>query len=398
MNVILRKLKRIFILSKDNLFEIRPNPALQAMVATMAAFLFLAGMVTVIGALTFKALPLALWRGQNGSFPVTGCVIGAVLILLGCGFGFWTLAMLNPIEPGIHRRDASDILFARYLIGIGYFLFVDAIINIVAFAGIAYSGGLNYIFPFGNGDLARSAERKDVHLLADRILGLFDKLIAPDQNVILVVVLMLSMGMALLGSLFYFANSLWQKFQSRTEFFNCGIFWGGLWFRLAEAIVLTIAMFLFLRFKGFNTNYMPVIALLIGTTVKSSESLIFGLAERTLASVASLVSPRSPTEERISTAPIAPAANAGPEFATAGALKEFLQRFFDQTELKDRIRSISVQPGSISNTSTVTIQASLVQDPARRDLLIAEIRRTAYSALRAKGVQIERVDVEPAVG
>jgi hypothetical protein len=46
------------------------------------------------------------------------------------------------------------------------------------------------------------------------------------------------------GALFFFANTLWGKFNAKEVMFDCNVFWGGLrLLRLAEAIVLTIALF-----------------------------------------------------------------------------------------------------------------------------------------------------------
>jgi hypothetical protein len=107
----------------------------------------------------------------------------------------------------------------------------------------------------------------------------------------------LSLGMTLLGALFFFANALWYKFDQGKELFDREAFWGGLWFRLAEAIVFTIAVFLYLRFQGSESaiKYLPMIGLFIGMTVKSSEALVFGLADRLLASITSFVKPPDPT-------------------------------------------------------------------------------------------------------
>lgn len=275
----------------------------------LTALSFLAGLILIVGILTFNAIPVALHSpfAPAEAFPVRPLSIGIGLLLFALAMGIAMLATLPTIEPEqkpdatdeekrAAKVAASDEMFTRYLIGIGYFLFVDAVVNMVAFAGIASSGKLNLIFPLGNGKLNGSTDTPAVTNWFDQILGWLNWLQHTDEPVILTVILMLSLGMAILGALFFFANALWTKFKQPEIFFDRNIFWGGLWFRLAEAIVFTIAVFLFLQFQGWRDaiKYMPMIALFIGMTVKSSEALIFGAAERLLASVTGLVQTPKP--------------------------------------------------------------------------------------------------------
>ncbi|HYG36278.1 MAG TPA: hypothetical protein VEC99_15910, partial [Clostridia bacterium] len=263
----------------------------QVVAPTLAAMSFLGATVTIVSTLTFDALPPALVSGQSGPYPARPWIVGGILLLIAFLAGVWTLTVLDPLKEKSEVQKASDTLFTRYLIGIGYFLFVDAVLNMVAFAGFARSGSMERIFPLGDGALKATDVNQSVFT---RILELKEALLGSGSHtdsVVLMVILFISLGMALLGALFYFANSLWEKFNNKQVFFSRNIFWGGLWFRLAEAIVLTIAVFLFLQFQGYEKaiSYLPLMGLVIGMTVKSSETLVFGLIERILSAITSFV-------------------------------------------------------------------------------------------------------------
>jgi hypothetical protein len=95
--------------------------------------------------------------------------------------------------------------------------------------------------------------------------------------------------MAVQGALFFFCNSIWQKVADTGESqsqepFSAGEYWGGLWFRLGEAVIFTLVFLLFMLARpvpSVNTTYsLPVIALLIGMFLKAGEALIYGIAQR----------------------------------------------------------------------------------------------------------------------
>lgn len=265
----------------------------QAVLMSVAAFVFLCfiiDLVMVLAASLDESRP-SMSRGEAWLLGLLG--VGTLVL------GALTLHRLDPIDPAKmpdtrQRREASDALFSRYLVGLGFFVFVDAVINMVAFAGFAHSGKLNRIFPLGDGTLDSRPISEGGIFHSMRLL--FNAWVHGEQErLVLTAILALSLGMALLGALLFFAKSLWDKYESGQEIFDSNIFWAGLWFRLAEAITFTVAIFLFLRFKGYTTaiSCLPMIALFLGLTVKSSENLVFGLAERLLASITSLVHPRA---------------------------------------------------------------------------------------------------------
>ncbi len=98
-------------------------------------------------------------------------------------------------------------------------------------------------------------------------------------------ILIISCGLAVLGSVFFTANSLHRK-QSREEF-NVDQFWSGFWFRLGESVLFALVLFLIIIARLEEPDKWLALliptALLIGMFVKTGERLIFGMAERIFA-------------------------------------------------------------------------------------------------------------------
>lgn len=112
------------------------------------------------------------------------------------------------------------------------------------------------------------------------------------------IILLASVGLAALGSLFFTADALREKRDANDEDFSVRAFWGGLWFRMGESILFALVLFLLLagnQSNGSSDSYdryfglFPLIALLMGMFVKSGERLIFGIAHRLFAAVEALV-------------------------------------------------------------------------------------------------------------
>lgn len=258
----------------------------------LAAFTFLAGAMVFVANVVHLSIPRIIQHGLNaqGNGSIwTDFLHSSSPYFLGVALfaGLWTVFTLER-KPGLATdAETSGKMFSAYLIGLGFFLLVDAIITMVAITGLAATGQLDDILKHGAAliEQASGAAAQPVAALT------------PEETrrgfMTQAVILGLSLAMAILGALFYFANSLWAKFGLKTEMFNRNVFWAGLWFRLAEAVVFTLAFFLALRFYAeANTLYlMPMIGLFVGMTVKSAEALVFGMAERTLAAAVALVSP-----------------------------------------------------------------------------------------------------------
>jgi len=112
---------------------------------------------------------------------------------------------------------------------LGFVFLIDAILNLIAFSGFAKTGLLGQVFP----------------------------IIAPDDgvlessNVVSAIRLVVSLGMAVLGALFFVTNSLRNKRERKLVRYSETKFWAGLWFRLGEAVLFTVVFFLALR------HYVP---------------------------------------------------------------------------------------------------------------------------------------------
>lgn len=259
---------------------------------SLAAFTFLAGTMVFVANVVHHSIPRIVQHGLNsqGNGSVwTDFLKSSSPYFLGVALfaGLWTIVTLDRKSGLAKDPETSSKMFSSYLIGLGYFLLVDAIVTMVAITGLAATGQLDDILKHGAALIEQASGAAAQTATA----------LTPEETrrgfMTQAVILGLSLAMAILGALFYFANSLWAKFGDEKIMFNRNVFWAGLWFRLAEAVVFTLAFFLALRFYAdANTLYlMPMIGLFVGMTVKSAEALVFGIAERTLAAAVALVSP-----------------------------------------------------------------------------------------------------------
>ena len=103
------------------------------------------------------------------------------------------------------------------------------------------------------------------------------------------------MGMAQLGALFFVTNALRRK-RDTGETYDTRKFWGGLWYRLGEAVLFTLVFFLAFRFYGSKTGdrFLPLVALCLGMFVTTGEALVFGLVQRVLKGAIALVGNSQP--------------------------------------------------------------------------------------------------------
>ena len=171
-------------------------------------------------------------------------------------------------EPTGPTRD--HVLYYRHLVLLGFALLIDGALNLLALAGFARSGVLTKVFA---ADSLRGADHAAAAIL-----------------------IMVSLCMASLGALFFFCNSIWQKVSDgpeKMEAFSAGEFWGGLWFRLGEAIIFTIVFLLVMLSinisSSLTTYSLPIIALLLGMFLKAGEALIYGIAQRLFDGFSALV-------------------------------------------------------------------------------------------------------------
>lgn len=182
------------------------------------------------------------------------------------------LALTRFGQRGKSADLTDDDRYGYSLVGLGYTLLVVGALNIIAFSGFVAAGYIDRILPSGT-------------MKTDG-----------DPNAAFVMVrLMDALGMALLGALFFVTNSMRRK-RDRREPYNTSKFWGGLWYRLGEAVLFTVVFFLGLRYyASSNEDLLPIVALFLGMFVTSGETLVFGLAQRVLRAATALVGPPEQT-------------------------------------------------------------------------------------------------------
>jgi hypothetical protein len=321
---------------------------------TVAAVLMAIGLsvlVAVASSTTLMRETRAEWSpskgGEKVSYAVSTTTLSAAVV---CGLA--AVRRQSIVAPDVSGRGPQ--LFNRYLIGVGYALALLALLNFVALAGFARVGQL-------------------IPILSVSFTS------APDQaatSVYRVLFMVLAPDFAVLGALFFTANSLRLKRegfagaslgrpadgrpatppaagspggapvqggtgpgatgrgsdggradqaagsagsgelvssaatteqtritssapltierQQTTELtpepFDTNRFWGGLWFRLGEAVLFTLVVFLLgVGSTKLTGASLLLVALLLGMFVKTGEGLIAGIAEKVFAAVSTIV-------------------------------------------------------------------------------------------------------------
>jgi copper chaperone CopZ len=249
---------------------------------TKSAMLLAVGVTASTVALSFGIFPMALnaapmdWRAAS--------VLGAVGLAM-LGVALWNfpaqVEILEAQAEGEPEPKKSTTLFGIYLVGIGFAMLLQAATCSIVFAGVAWSVG----------------QRRSVGALP--VLGapaandgwgrMFGT--TPSEAFFIVGLFALSSLVAILGALFFFATALWKKMsEPGREPFDRRMFWGGLWFRIGEAILFNLVFFLIFRYYApDNVLLLPLVSLLVGMFLKTGESLISGIAERVFASIQALV-------------------------------------------------------------------------------------------------------------
>jgi hypothetical protein len=194
----------------------------------------------------------------------------------------------TPKGPHDVNCDAHARRFLRFQTGVGYALLVASIFSSVLAAGV--------------GHRLLSPESVQNTKLQSELCG-------PR--------LLLAIVMAVVGSLFYTANSLRKK-RTCKEAFDSDYFWGGLWYRMGEAVLFTLVIFLFVRMpyvkqvaatagataqpaQAVETYdlMIPILGLLMGMFIRTGERLVFGLAERVFAAASVLLPEVKPRKSEL---------------------------------------------------------------------------------------------------
>lgn len=238
--------------------------------------LMLAGAMLVVIAGTW-------WRGS------VVWVAGLVLVATGLAF---TVAGMSVVRAEAARcsdpKIESQGLYQRFLVGLGFLLFAVSMLAVVGFAGMLHT---NQIPASGAAFKAR--------LVGDATTG------GGGGGPMLAVMLLVSGALSVVGATFFVTASMREhqanNARDGSEAFSESRFWGGLWFRLGQAVLYTLVFFIVLwaGLPGAGASaalsdsmiVLPVVGLLIGMFVKAGEALVAGIAERILGAVTALVGP-----------------------------------------------------------------------------------------------------------
>lgn len=275
----------------------------------LAGALLLMALLLLTATLTLCLVPGAGNKWIVGWGTGSALALATSLLLLGVVVLRRGLALL-PAADILPEPDKSSTLFGRHLVGIGFALLADALVNVVVVAVLAWrmsniqevlasreSGLVKELHgdAFDAGPLDSAVIRVSANA-GDVLARFFGRTEAESFAVVLLLVM--STLVALLGALFFFATSMWTKMQqSDQELFDRSTFWAGLWFRIGEAVVFNLVFFFMLRLYAPDQYLLlPLVSLLIGMFLKSGEQLVTGLATRFFAAFEALLPiERAPT-------------------------------------------------------------------------------------------------------
>jgi hypothetical protein len=272
--------------------ELRAGILTTAALANSAALLA-GGTLLITIAFAYTAIPYALrvpvmdWRA---SVPLTA--IGAVML-------GWAMARF-PKQVGQLEDEAeenpepvrSTELYGIYLVGIGFALLLQAVMCSIVFAAVSSSVGQRLSLSQA-AQATQTASTVQTSTVTDAGIRELAKLFgnSSEQAFFIVGLFALSTLVATLGALFFFATALWTKMaEPERDPFDRRVFWGGLWFRLGEAILFNLVFFLVLRYYA-DTQFLilPLVSLLVGMFLKTGESLVSGIATRVFAAIQALI-------------------------------------------------------------------------------------------------------------
>jgi hypothetical protein len=246
------------------------------------------GVLLITAALAYTVVPLSLKVEPINWWVAAGvATIGALLL---------AIAMLRfPKQVGELEDEAekepeparSTTLYGIYLVGVGFGLLLQALMCSLVFAAAAWSVGQRLTINQAAPPIQPVSAAFDPKV--QEIAKLFGG--SADEAYFIVGLFALSSLVAMLGAMFFFATSLWSKMsEPEREAFDRRLFWGGLWFRIGEAILFNLVFFLVLRTYAPNQYLLlPLVSLLVGMFLKAGESLVSGIATRVFASIQALV-------------------------------------------------------------------------------------------------------------
>jgi hypothetical protein len=262
----------------------------------MAAVFCAGGVLLLAFAVCFGLMPRALNAVPLSTLWAWGAGAAGVLISLPLGYRYFREQHATVEEP-----ERSKILYGIHLVGLGFALVLAALICSIAFAAVAWSVGQTRsgksvapgVPPALQTDEWSGKDAEGAEAVQETLTEKFGLLFgnSAEDAYFTVALFMLSTGVSLLGALFFFATSLWSKMGSpEREPFDRSLFWGGLWFRLGEAVLFNLVFFLLLRtYAPERYLVLPLVSLLVGMFLKAGETLISGIATRVFAAFEALV-------------------------------------------------------------------------------------------------------------
>ena len=218
-------------------------------------------------------------------------IAGAGLTLLGAIFVL--LALLS--SQSIMVREALSVKeqLRQYnvaLVGMGFALVLIGTLNFVALAGLSSIGELEPLLG-GSASMANEPEFRGSGPVAT---GTIRMLFLP--------------GFAALGGLFFVAGSLRRKRAALqaiigSQPFDYLRFWGGLVYRIGEAVLFALVIFLtvssgLIEVPESSRTWLLLMALLMGMFVKPAEQMINGLALRSFEGVTAFLRMSPPAADR----------------------------------------------------------------------------------------------------
>lgn len=268
----------------------------------------LIGLGLMIGtvAFAFGVLPLLMHVNPvHWAVTVALTFVAALCVLIGLVRMKDTLRSIRDAE-NLPEPERSDVLYGRYLVGVGFALLADAIICSVVVIALAWITGrarLGLVTSTGDREVQQNIvgdafDAPPLDALAtsgpagaalDQLGTFFGN--SADDAFFVAALFTLSMLVALLGALFFFANALWSKMREADRVpFDRSIFWAGLWFRIGEAVLFNLVFFLVLRYYAPEQYLaLPLVSLFVGMFLKAGEKLVSGLATRVIEAFAALV-------------------------------------------------------------------------------------------------------------
>ncbi|MDP7018727.1 MAG: hypothetical protein QGG36_23205 [Pirellulaceae bacterium] len=206
--------------------------------------------------------------------------VGGALAVIGLA-----IAWRNVVASGMPNAVSDhDRTYAWALVGVSFVLFLDAVLMMTCMAGFSYHGHLDRVLATDVQPIV-AAPAPGAPAVADDAGTSADD----DNGAVISARLVLSMGMAVLGALFFVAKSLRTSWEQGVTF-HLGRFWSGIWFRLGQAIVYTACLHLLLRMQAkVPHSYIVIMALVVGMFVKIAERTFFGVSQRLFAMIDYLI-------------------------------------------------------------------------------------------------------------